>query len=57
MMTVVVTYQDGATEQLRFEGPTQWDVREGHMEAWNETGDVVAERHNVVTAVYDRTLA
>jgi hypothetical protein len=57
MMTVVVTYQDGATEKLRFEGPTQWDVREGHLEALNETGDVVAERHNVVTAVYDRTLA
>jgi hypothetical protein len=55
-MAVLVTYQDGATETLRFKGPTDWDVRDGHLVAWNETGDVVEERDNVVTAIYDRTL-
>ncbi len=56
-MTVIVTYEDGGTEPLRFQGPTQWDVRDGHLTAWNENGDVVAERDNVVTAVFDRSLA
>jgi hypothetical protein len=57
VMTVFVTYQDGATEPLRFEGPTDWDVKDGHLVAWNETGNVVAERDNVDTAIYHRTLA
>lgn len=57
VMTVFVTYRDGATEPLRFEGPTDWDVRDGRLVAWNESGDVVAERDNVVTAIYDRSLA
>jgi hypothetical protein len=52
-MNVLVTYHDGATEILRFEGPTDWDVKDGHLVAWNETGDRVAERDNVDTAYYE----
>ena len=57
MMIVLVTYLDGAFESLRFEGPTDWDVRDGHLVAWNEAGDMVAERDNVIAATYDGSLA
>lgn len=57
MMVVVVTFQDSRIEHLRFDGPTNWDVRDGQSTAWNESGDVVAERENVYSAVYDRSLA
>jgi hypothetical protein len=56
-MSVLVTYQDGATEELRFEGPTDWDVKDGHLVAWNESGNVVAERDDVENALYHRTRA
>jgi hypothetical protein len=32
-------------------------VRDGHLVAWNEAGDMVAERDNVIAATYDGSLA
>lgn len=49
MLTIVVTYKDGASERIK--GATQWDVKnDGHLIAWNDSGDVVAEREDVATA-------
>lgn len=46
MLTIVVTYKDGTTERI---SATQWDLtRDGRLIAWNDEGDVVAERDNVV---------
>lgn len=46
MLTIVVTYRDGTSERI---GATQWDVtRDGHLIAWNDEGEVVAERDDVV---------
>jgi hypothetical protein len=56
MMIVVVTYQDESMENLRFDGATNWDVSDGHLEARDEEGRIVAERDKVLTAIYDRTL-
>ena len=55
-MTVLVTYRSGATESLRFDGPTHWDVKDGHLVAWNDTGEVVAKRENVENAIHHRPL-
>ncbi|NHC15132.1 hypothetical protein [Motilibacter deserti] len=55
-MRVVVNYQEGPSEDLRLAGPLQWDVRDGHLTVWDDAGDVIAERDEVVSAVYDRSL-
>ncbi|HET6561663.1 MAG TPA: hypothetical protein VFG72_07290 [Marmoricola sp.] len=53
MLTIVVTYTDGSSE--RIQGATDWDVtKDGHLTAWDDAGDVVAERDDVTTALHDR---
>jgi hypothetical protein len=54
MLRIVVTYNDGSSERIR--GATQWDVkRDGHLIAWDDSGDVVAERQDVASALHDRS--
>jgi hypothetical protein len=49
VLTIVVTFSNGSTEQI--EGATQWDLyRDGHLIAWNDSDEVVAEREDVASA-------
>ena len=55
MLTIVVMYKDGSSERIG--GATRWDVKsDGHLIAWNDSGDVVAERQDVASALHDRSL-
>lgn len=52
MPTIDVTYNDGSSERIQH--VTDWDVHEsGRLIMWNAAGDLVGERTDVATAVYD----
>jgi hypothetical protein len=50
VLTIKLTFEDGSNEHLR--GATQWDLHnDGHLIAWNDEDEVVAEREDVASAL------
>ena len=57
MMIVLVTYRTARLSPCGSRAPRTGTCGTELLVAWNEAGDMVAERDNVIAATYDGSLA